>query len=111
MVKKGIISYMLHSCWEVQLSVIGQGNETIDLVVLSVQTVTINKIFVKKINMYTDAKETCVDQLRTPLQNFQISVPGTAIVIRNGTLDSGGQNLEGPATNSIFFCFLFVKDH
>ena len=88
-VNKTVNSYMVHSCWDIQLSVIGQGNENIDLVILSVQTVTVNNISVKKINMYTDAKTTCVNQFKSPLKHFQISAPGTEVVIDKGNFDNG----------------------
>ena len=85
-------TYMIHSCWKLRLWLIGHGNEeNTQVAILAVESVEINKISAKDVDIYSDAKITTVKELQLPLETFQLSAPGTKVVFEGAKLNTTSQ--------------------
>ena len=97
-------TYMIHSCWRLRLWLIGHGKENnTQVAILAVESVEINKISVKDVDIYSDAKITTVKELQMPLETCQLSAPGTKVVFEGAKLNSASQSLTITDASDILF--------
>ena len=87
-------NYKIHSCWKLRLWLMGQGTEKdVQVVILAVESVEINHIFAKGVEIYSDAKITTVKKLEAPIETFRLSAPGTKVVIEGAKLNNNSQSV------------------
>ena len=97
-------TYMIHSCWKLRLWLIGHGKEkNMQVAILAVESVEINRISAKDVDIYSDSKITIVRELQLPLETFQLSAPGTKVVFEGAKLNTASQSLTITDANDILF--------
>ena len=103
-------TYMIHSCWKLRLWVAGNGTEKIKVILLTVNTVEINSITASDVNIYSDAKETTVRNLKLPLLSIRLNALDTKVVIESALLNSNNQSLTITDADHILFKNTNIKD-
>ena len=103
-------TYMIHSCWKLRLWVAGNGTEKIKVILLTVDTVEINSITASDVNIYSDAKETTVRNLKLPLLSIRLNALDTKVVIESALLNSNNQSLTITDADHILFKNTIIKD-